>query len=236
MISANPDLTLEMTTSTITQDKHDAIVNKYAEIDDKLFMSTDEAVELSYEIARLIRVNGVEIHGVVGVANGALLLTKVIATDLNLPFEMITIRRKGSAIKSRLSRYKPIVKLASMWYRIPLLNLPLVWVMKMMNGFKSDPVLTSTNCYQDQHILLVDDATDSGRTLRRAEQILCKQQCRQITTAVISVSKKNKKKPNLYIPDYFISQRIQHFPWSVNNPDFPKYQKWLKQNGLEVNQ
>ncbi len=214
--------------------KHNAIVNKYAKINDRLFMSIEEAIELSHEIARRISMNGVEPHGVVGIANGALLPTKIIATDLNLPFEMIAIRRKGSVIKSRLSRYKVVVKLASIWYRIPFVRFPLVWVMKMMkHGFKSDPVLTGTN-YQDKHILLVDDAIVSGKTLRRAEQILSGQQCRQITTAVITVSKNKKKSADFYIPDYFISRQLQHFPWSINHPDFLEYQEWLKQNGLEA--
>jgi hypoxanthine phosphoribosyltransferase len=219
-----------------TQDEHSAIVNKYAEIDDKLFMSIDEAIELSHEIARRISMGGVKPHGIVGIANGALLPTKIIATDLNLPFEMIIIRRKGSVIKSWLSRYKAVVRLAAIWYKVPLFKFPLVWVMQMMSGLKPEPALASTNYYQDQHILLIDDAIDTGKTLRRAEQILGRQQCRQITTAVISASKNNKKSTDLYIPDYFISRRIQHFPWSVNHPDFPKYQKWLKRNGLETNQ
>ncbi len=226
-----------MTTPAIAQDEHSAIVNKYTKTDDKLFMSIDEAIELSHEIARRISMNGVELHRIVGIANGALLPTKIIATDLNLPFEVIAIRRKGSVVKSRLSRYKAVVKLASIWYSIPFVRFPLVWVMTMMRyGFKSDPVLTDTNCYQDQHILLVDDAIVSGKTLRRAEQLLSRQQCRQITTAVITVSKNKKKSTDVNIPDYFISQQIQHFPWSFNHPDFPEYQKWLKQNGLETNQ
>jgi len=226
-----------MATPIITQDKHSAIVNKYAEIDEKMFMSMDEAIELSHEIARRISMNGVEPHAIVGIANGALLPTKIIATDLNLPFEMITIRRKGSAVKSRLSRYKTVVKLASIWYRTPFLRYPLVWILKIMRyGFKSAPTLMLTNCYQGKHILLVDDATDSGKTLRRAEQMLSNRQCRQITTAVLSVAKENKNSADFYIPDYYISQRMQRFPWSINNPAFPEYQKWLKQNVLEANQ
>ncbi len=231
----NLDFIFKMTTHT--HDKRSTIVNKYAEINDRLFMSIDEAIELSHEIARRISMNSVEPHGIVGIANGALLPTKVIATDLNLPFEMIAIRRKSSAVKSRLSRYKVVVKLVSIWHKIPVARFPLVWAMKMMrHGFKSDPVLTGINCYQGRHILLIDDATVSGKTLRRAEQILRKLQCRQITTAVISVSKKNKRSADFCVPDYFISQQIPHFPWSINNPQFPEYQKWLKHNGLDASQ
>lgn len=213
-----------------------AIIKKYAESDAKLYMPMDEAIALSHEITRRVTEKGVVPDEVVGIANGALLVTQVVAADLGLPFEMITIRRKGSAVKAKLSRYTVLVRLVSSWYKIPVINRPLVWAMKMMNGFKNDSNSIDASKYQGQHILLIDDATDSGGSLRRAEKLLTDHGCSQVTTAVISISKYayTRKGVDPYVPDVYISQRMHHFPWSVNNSDYPLYNEWLKQNDLET--
>jgi hypoxanthine phosphoribosyltransferase len=211
-----------------------AIVKKYTESDKKLYMPMSEAIALSHELARRVTEKGICPDRIIGIANGALVVTQIIAADLDIPFDVITIRRKGSAVKSKLSHYTILIKLVSTWYKVPILNLPLVWAMKMMYGFKHDPSwIDATKC-RGRHILLVDDATNSGKTLRRAECFLTDNGCTQVTTAVISISKYAYSKKGVvpYIPDIYIAKRVHHFPWSVNNPDYPRCKTWLKQHGL----
>ncbi len=84
-------------------------------------------------------------------------------------------------------------------------------------------------------ILVIDDAVETGQTLKRImEMQLEKNSAAKIYTAVISWSVAYKNPvPDAVEPDFFISKRIQHYPWSQNSNYFPAYQKWLKDRGLQ---
>ncbi len=206
------------------------IVEKYARCQDKLFMSMDEAIELGHELARRAKERETAPDYVVGIANGGLLLTKVIATDLNLPFEMLTIRRRGSLLKEKLGRYPWVIKIFSMWYKNERINLSLIWLMKRMEKLSSDTLDQSLQYLSGKHILLVDDAIETGQTVILAKDILHQSGCPSVLTSVVTWSKNHDPEQEKSTPEIFIGRTIQHYPWSYNSPFYKDFEHWVKQN------
>lgn len=206
------------------------IVEKYASCQDKLYMTIDEATELAHELAR--RTKGMETSPdyVVGIANGGLLLTKVIATDLNLPFEMLTIRRRGSLLKEKLGRYPWVTKIVSMWYKNETINPPLIWIMKRMEKLSSETLDQSLQHLSGKHILLVDDAIETGQTVTLAKNILYQSGSLSVTTSVVTWSKNHEPEQEKSTPEIFIGRTIQHYPWSFNSPFYKDFEHWVTNN------
>ncbi len=206
------------------------IVKKYASCQDKLYMTVDESIELAHELSKRVKEMKTNPDYVVGIANGALLLTRVIATDLNLPFEMLTIRRKGSLLKEKLGRYTLVTKIFSKWYKNERINPPLIWIMKRMVDLTSDAMDQSLQHLAGSHILLVDDAIETGQTVALAKNILHQSGCLSVTTCVVTWSKNHKAEQKYSKPEIYIGRVIQHYPWSFNNPFYKDFGHWIKQN------
>jgi hypoxanthine phosphoribosyltransferase len=212
------------------------VLEKYQTTDKKLYMTLDESVSLSISLARQIHEKGGQFDKVIGIANGALLPTKVIADTLGLPYSFITIRRKGSSIKSRLSKYPALVKIISFWFKIPLLREPLVFLMNRFTKLSDDQTIPDSATL-DKSILLIDDSVESGQTLVKAEEVLSTGNPDiRITTAVLVAKPIPADSATHYTPDFFLARLMQHFPWSSNNPEYDQYQEWLAENNLQKEQ
>ena len=98
---------------------YSAIISRYADADEKLFMSVDEALVLSRELAERVRQSGFRPEKIIGVANGALLPATVVAESLDLPLEMVRVRRKGSTIKKRLAKFGLVRSVVSFLTNFP---------------------------------------------------------------------------------------------------------------------
>ncbi len=208
------------------------IVKKYAELDDRAFMTVDEAAELSRELAKRAIKTDIQFDEVVGIANGAFLPTIIIADSLGLPYQMLRIRRKGSVVKNFLGRFSFIIRFFSVWYSIPVVNYPLVRVMdKMRNLADNDEDQNKSRFKGKKNILIVDDALEFGSTIEAAQQIIKRDnpECNTVV-AVMSWAVLLPNETQVVSPDIFISRMVHHFPWSMNSPSYNKYQQWLDEN------
>lgn len=206
-----------------------ATILKYANVSEKIFMTLDEALQLSHELAKRIRAGAESPDLVVGIANGGLLVAKIVADEFNVPLQVIKIQRTGSVIKTRLGRLPGVRRLASIWHGIPILNYPLVVAINHFRGLSKIQEIAIDYSGGLGKILLVDDAIDSGQTMTLAAETLRKKHGATITTAVLAC------KPKLRagrIADYYVCDRIHHFPWSVNNPSLRDFELWVKRNNL----
>ena len=212
------------------------IVKKYAKIENKTFMTVDEAVELSSELAERALKTDIQFDGVVGIANGARLMTTIIAKNLGVSYQMLTIRRQGSLVKNYLGRFSFVVRFFSTWYSTPVLNYPLIKVINNMGKLKIENVKGNEGGFKGKkNILIVDDALDFGSTIQAAKQIIKKEnkECKTVV-AVISWAHLKPHKKQVTGPDIFISRKIQHFPWSLNNPHYKEYEHWLEMHDARV--
>jgi adenine/guanine phosphoribosyltransferase-like PRPP-binding protein len=211
------------------------VVKKYSEIDHKTFMTIDEAVDLSNELAKRVSETGIQFEEVVGIANGAHLPAFIIANRLGLPYQMLTIRRKWSVVNNYLAKFSFIVRFFSCWYSIPVLNYPLIKVITRMNSLTNSNQLEKEDRFKGRkNILIVDDALQFGNTIKATKKIITNnnEEC-DILVAVISWALLIQNEEQVEVPDIYISRKIQHFPWSVNSPYYKEYQYWLQTNGKQ---
>lgn len=210
-----------------------SIIHRYQNADDKFFMSVDEAVTLSEELANRVRASGFSPARIIGIANGALLPATVVADALDAPLDMVRIRRKGSGIKKRLAKFALIRSVVSFLYKLPLTRPALRFVMDRFSQLEKTQPDASPDNTTAGNILIVDDAIESGQTIQHIidQQLSGKKSA--IHVAVISWSADYVDKKAQICPDSFISKRIHHYPWSQNSPHLDRYHRWLEDRGLE---
>ena len=205
------------------------IIKKFAKTHDKLFMTMNEAMILSREIAYRISALSQKPEILIAIGHGANLMSRVISSELNIPVETILIQRKASIFKENISRIPGLRALISRWYHIPGLNIPIKYFTRWLSSLarvspQSPPIV------HGKHVILVDDVIETGKTLRAARDILSATGARSINTAVLIWSdNRNLNQEESIRPDIFIGQEGQHFPWSMNSPYFHEYESWLKQ-------
>ncbi len=216
-------------------DSEKEIFEKYRLIDDKLFMSVHEAEILSRGLAEKVMAEGIKVDKVIGIANGAILPATVIAEYMSLPLEMERIRRKGSGIKRKLAKVPFLLELVTFMYKLPITRDVLKFVMNKFNRLEENDSQQQSESQEESTVLVVDDAVETGQTLKRIIEIQLEiNPSVKIYTAVISWSVAFKNPvPGAVEPDFFISKRIQHYPWSQNSDHFADYQKWLQDRGLQ---
>lgn len=211
----------------------DAIVRKYAEIGEKINMSLDEAVALSKGLARVVARGDYRPNYVIGIANGALLPTQVLATELALPFEYIRMRRQGSRWKRRLAKVPGLRSVFSLLFRAQLFARLVAPVIDRVNKLESEDVDEKALPHRGRRILLVDDAIESGQSIAAAVELLKAQGASSVEVAVISWSRRLDSEQNHgVVPDYVLNRRLQHYPWSENNPQVHAYREWLSAHDL----
>ncbi len=208
------------------------VLDKYSRADDKLFMTLDEAIELSEYLAEMVKNSDFEAEKVIGVANGALLPSSIVAAALDKPLEIVRIRRKGSKIKKRLARFGFIRAFVSALYDNKFTRPVLRIVMDYFSALDETDQSVAKAQETSKKILIVDDAIETGQTLQKIiEQNSADGSEIQIAVISWSVDYKNKKaKIN---PEFVISKRIHHYPWSQNSPYLQDYATWLGSRGLE---
>ncbi len=210
--------------------KEATILLKFANTREKLFMSVNEAIVLSQEIVRRISTLPNRPKIIICIGGGAILMSKVVSSSLGIPMKTIWIQRKGTIIKEKLSIIPGLNALISQWHQIPVLNIPLKY---MMNKFSylSTASQQLTPEVQGRYVLILDDAIETGQTLIRATKIVHTSKARSIKTAALAWSDRSDLNQEDRIqPDIFIGGRVQHFPWSKNSPYRLDYEKWCKPN------
>ena len=91
-------------THTIARPRSSAYT-KFMGIEQTVYMTMEEAIALSQDLATLSICSG-RPDMLVGVANGALLPMKIVADELGVRFQVIHLRRKGSRYKQKLYAIK----------------------------------------------------------------------------------------------------------------------------------
>ena len=214
---------------------HDDIVAKYKQIDDKLFMTLDETIVLSLEISRQIKNRYPHPEIIFGIANGALMMSKVIADNLDLPMIILNIRRKGSGIKRIVSKVPGMRAIFSLVYRMPFFNLPLKFAMRLFEGLKKTDIHQESFNVDGKVVALVDDCIETGQTIALARETLLSAGAKQVVTCCISWSRLLDSVEKYEVePDIYISRRVQHYPWSGNSPYWEDWMTWLADHDIRT--
>lgn len=209
------------------------VVRKYAEVEEKVFMSLEESICLSKGLAESVSTAEYEPDYVIGIANGALLPTHIVAHELGLPFEYIRMRRQGSRWKRRIAKIPGARAVFSLLFRVQAIARLIAPIVDGVNKLEKDEVDAQSQPHRGRSILLVDDAIESGQSIAAAVDMLILQGAESVKVAVISWSKRlDSEQKHGVVPDYVLNRRLQHYPWSENNPQVRAYRNWLAEHDL----
>ncbi len=229
---SNPE---DSPTTTPTDSALAEVITKYRDATSKMHMTLDESVQICEHLADQVRQSGYQCDAIVGIANGALLPTHVIAARLDMPCEYIRLRRQGSSIKAKLARVPGLKAVISWLFSFRGIARRVAPIMDSFNKLKTeDTVAESTAFPGSGRVLLVDDAIDSGQSIVAARDMLLARGASEVRTVVMTWSDRQSFDANcaLYEPEYWLNRRIQHYPWSGNNPMNGAYKSWLAERDL----
>ena len=211
------------------------ITDKYANANKKLFMTLPESLALAHEMAWRIDQLSPRAEVIFGIANGALMITKVIADDLGLPMKILRIRYEASRVKYVIHQWRFAAACLSTLYATPLFNRPLRWLIVRLRKINVEILQEKDDLLARKSVVIVDDAIGTGRTIISARNIVKKMGAERIHIATISLYQpRRREKIFRDEPDVLISRELQYFPWSINNADYPKFLQWLKAQGLQL--
>lgn len=169
-------------------------------------MTIPEAEELSHEIAREIIRDGQMPD--LGLANGALLPTKVVADTLGVPFRILEVRRQASRYKQKLLRVKRTLHIPVEW----VLWGPLLRFWKAFEDhFSKLEVACTTFVFDVQglSIAVIDDCIVTGGSVRYVAEELKKLGARRVSINVLCWCKGESGDTPEGKPDVFLHRHIQ---------------------------
>lgn len=221
-----------MSHSTILERERSPAYGKYAAAHDKIYMTMGEAVSLSEDLATEIAGSGGVPDLVVGLANGALVPTKIVAEQLGVPFEIVQVRRIGSRYKQCFFRLKQMLGVPNWLVTLPLL-MPL-WRL-LQSRHVSLEVSKEGFAFEvrDRDVVIVDDAIHTGASLRYVQQRIQDAGARSIRTAVICWYQ-GEGDSGVWHPNIWLHRKDQYYPWSNVSPHYAEFQAWLSRHGLTL--
>jgi hypoxanthine phosphoribosyltransferase len=210
------------------------VYERHARLDRKVYMTLEEAIGLSQALAARVRALAPTAELAVGLANGAVMPTWIVAEALGIPFHMVKVRRQGSRLKQRLSALKRLLRLPPGLLRHPLVNAFSLAFDRRFGRIEEAraaldlPVAGKT-------VLVIDDCIDTGASLAHVRERLVAAGAARVQIAVICWS--NKHDTELLhgvVPDVHLHRRIQYYPWSINSPHYADFVAWLDAAGLSL--
>ncbi len=214
------------------------ILDKYVFAEKKLHMSMSEAECLSRILAKKISETYSESFDgntvVVGIANGGLMVAKVVADSLNLQFKTLKIRRKNSRVKRFLGKFRCVVKACSLILATPVLSTITRSLINSMNKIEVADCFGGS--FGGKKILLIDDCVETGASLRVAEEILRNEGASVIAIGVLTFKNIESCKEISVekLPIVYLNTRIMHYPWSQNNEQYVHFLEWLKYREVQI--
>jgi hypoxanthine phosphoribosyltransferase len=194
-------------------------------------MTVQEAANLSVALAEASTNEGGSFDFVVGIANGALLPTKVVADTLDLPYRIVRVRRQGSRYKQRLLRLAEFL-------HIPVSSLrwgptkPLVDLFQNLTGKLEEAPEPYPFDVSGKRVLVVDDAVVTGATLKHVcDKLLAAGASEALTAAICWCDVPDRDVPK---PSFHLHRQIHIYPWAGDTHCGADYKTWLERNGLSV--
>lgn len=178
-------------------------------------LSLQNTIEFSRQLSEKIKLEySPEI--IIGIDNGGILPCIEIAKSLNLPYNIISIKRD--------------IDLSDLYNNSNKITYPLI---KLYQGYlflSTKPKLKKglNINIENKNILLVDDTIHTGKTLELAKNYLQNFNLSELKIACINTIKSNNK-----IDFYLFKQRIR-FPWSKNSKEYDKFINYLKENNIKI--
>jgi hypoxanthine phosphoribosyltransferase len=196
----------------------------------KLTLTLEQAESLARELAAAVESSGQTFDLVVGIARGGVHPAVHTAQSLGLPLQVLHIERDATRFKKKFDFLRKALSLPGVGKPLRRLNR---LVDRRFTGVRSNSIAVVE--VRGRRILLVDDCIDSGASVALARSLLARQGASDIKLAVLCwTTKYDSSRLHGIAPDYFLGRRLPSYPWSADNPDYPRFQAWFK--GLPGNE
>jgi hypoxanthine phosphoribosyltransferase len=211
---------------------------KYRALEQKTYMTLSEAEELARVLAARISQEAGVPDVVIGLANGANFVTKIVADQLDVPFRMVKVRRKGSRLKRRLRSVIKLLRLPPKILALPFVNFFSKAFDRRYSAIEeqqSPDERSQFAGFAGKRALIIDDCIDTGSSVSYVRKCLKDIGAKEIKTAVICWSNKNDtQKLNSVVPDVFLHRKIHFYPWSNNSPHYRDFVTWSDKAGIPI--
>lgn len=196
-------------------------------------VTIEESITVSKELGDRFQAHQPE--SIVCIANGALLIGRVIADYLKLPLHTLFIHRRGSRLKQYLSAIPGLTSLVTLLYHQPALHYRIDRIMHVFDRLSKVNGDQNVLPVEGQVVALVDDCIESGQTIATARQCLHQANAKTVVIGCISWEKwKDSIVENNVQPDIFMDRQLQTFPWSTNSPYRKELIHWLRDRGIDL--
>ena len=218
-----------------TEGEDEAITRRYAATQEKLYMTMPEAEALSRQVGRELKRVPDRFDLVVGLANGALLPTRIIAEELGVPYEMVKVRRQGSRWIQRLQGVKRALSLPSGLLTWGPFGLFWYWFQRRFNKLEKSEKSFDFEV-AGKHIALIDDCIVSGGSVRYVLDRLVEAGAASVRVGVICWSDDQKAidPTKNVVPDVYLHRAVHFYPWSSSSPHLQEFEGWLRARKMEL--
>ncbi len=214
------------------------VVEKYRALDisrTKIHVSLADAEALSVGLAAAMAAQAPDL--LVGLANGALLPTWIVADRLGVPFEMVRIQREGGRLKARLLAIVSLIPFADAVIRWRAVRGLVLAVERLMFARKylRHRIAAESFAFDvtGKSVAVVDDCMVTGGSIRVVRQRLLDAGARAVSVNVLCwVDQSDEARPATAEPDSWLHRFVHFYPWSGNSPHAGEYRRWLQRHGL----
>lgn len=193
-------------------------------------VSLAACVEQSTKLAAMVRAQGYQPDLVVGICEGGILPAHVVAAELGARFACVRVRRPSSGFKHSLPGRVVAWALKSIYHRSLLFRR----MTELANRGRGRSVELPSDCKPrpgERRVLLVDDFSESGRTLLVAAETL-KAGAGEIEVRSAALTVLPGKAGAVFEPEYSLSRAWLSFPWSTDSADYSAYQSWKRERSI----
>ncbi|MFC7736371.1 phosphoribosyltransferase [Roseomonas sp. GCM10028921] len=218
-----------------TEGEDEAITRRYAATQEKLYMTMPEAEALSRQVGRELKRVPDRFDLVVGLANGALLPARIIAEELDVPYEMVKVRRQGSRWIQRLQGVKRALSLPSGLLTWGPFGLFWYWFQRRFNKLEKSEKSFDFEV-AGKHVALIDDCIVSGGSVRYVLDRLVEAGAASVRVGVICWSDDQKAidPTKNVVPDVYLHRAVHFYPWSGSSPHLQEFEGWLRDRKMEL--
>jgi hypoxanthine phosphoribosyltransferase len=190
-----------------------------------------EAEKFALQLAELVESSERNPDLVIGIANGGVHPALHVARVLGVPLRTYRVSRPSA----RLKRQFEFARHALSWQ---FTRGPIRWMKRYADrwrtGVSHDPDTLDADV-KGKRILVVDDCIDSGAAMAAVQSMLRERGATEVRIAVLCWTTRFDSSARYGIaPDFFLFRHLDSYPWSLDNPEFPEFRKWLQQQQPQV--
>ena len=190
-------------------------------------LTLEHSIECSRRLAAAAADAGFQPHVVVGVLEGGILPARIVATALDARLAVLRVRRPASSLKhSTMGRL--LAKAISGLYDRLLIVRRLAELANRADRRSVQVPPAAALRAGESRVLVIDDSSESGITLRVAKGAMAGAASVDVRTAVITWLR--GRRTTAIEPDFHLYECWLQFPWSTNSPDYARYMEWRRRH------